>query len=464
MGAQKRIESGAEVIFTNVGNPQALGQPSFTFNRRVIALLSCPSMMVDFPEIERRMPTDVVERAARYRAMLSGGSVGAYTDARGVLGVRSEVAQFIEKRDGARLSGKASQNPCTAVSPDDIFLTNGASEAVAKVMKVLLRGQQDCVLVPIPQYPLYSATVALNSGELLPYFLQESSGWSLDVGRLYSTVKQAREQGKTVRAMVVINPGNPTGQCMSSKDLISVVKFCVEEGIVLLADEVYQKNIYSAGKEFTSLRPTMLSMGDPFASTLELVSFHSSSKGAMGECGLRGGYMQFENIDPIFKRELYKVLSISLSPNIIGNICIGLMVNPPAPGDPSYALHRREEQQVLSALRRRALRVAEVFNSCEGISCTPTDGALYSFPKLGMPEKAVQEARRLGKQPDTFYCLELLRETGISTVPGGGFGQEDGTYHFRTTILVPEDDLEGVLNMFKTFHANFLARFGRSKL
>jgi aspartate/methionine/tyrosine aminotransferase len=101
-----------------------------------------------------------------FRAL--GGSVGAYTDSRGVLGIREEVAKFIVQRDG-----------CGPVTADDVFVTNGASNGVCRVLTVLLRNPRDAVLVPIPQYPLYSASVALHDGTLLPYSLDEAAGWAV---------------------------------------------------------------------------------------------------------------------------------------------------------------------------------------------------------------------------------------------------------------------------------------------
>ena len=162
----------------------------------------------------------------------------------------------------------------------------------------------------------------------------------------------------------------------------------------------------------------------------------------------------------MFKRETYKLLSVSLSPNVVGNVTVGLMCNPPRPGDASYEKHEREKSGIIASLRRRARLVADTFNACEGVTCNDTDGAMYSFPRIWLPDGAVKAARAAAKAPDVFYCLALLNETGISTVPGSGFRQKPGQFHFRTTILPREEDLPAVLQRFREFHAGFMQRYG----
>merc|ERR1712025_1141816 len=101
---------------------------------------------------------------------------------------------------------------------------------------------------------------------------------------------EAKSKGLDVRAMVVINPGNPTGQCLDVATQQAMVTFCKEKGIVLMADEVYQANVYSDTKTFTSFKKVVGDMGKEFGKSFELASFHSTSKGLIGECGRRGGY------------------------------------------------------------------------------------------------------------------------------------------------------------------------------
>ncbi|RYG63689.1 aminotransferase class I/II-fold pyridoxal phosphate-dependent enzyme, partial [archaeon] len=218
----------------------------------------------------------------------------------------------------------------------------------------MIRGPSDGILVPIPQYPLYSASIALYGGALVPYYLTEDEGWALDTQELQRSLDEARAKGVCCRALVFINPGNPTGQCLTAESLEGLIRFCFHNRLILMADEVYQENIYNPSRPFVSARKVLGQMPEPLRSSLELVSFHTVSKGAYGECGLRGGYMELHNFHSKVLDELYKVASINLSPNVPGQVALGLMVNPPQPGQPSYAQHLQEKQALIGSLQRRA--------------------------------------------------------------------------------------------------------------
>lgn len=103
--------------------------------------------------------------------------------------------------------------------------------------------------------------------------------------------------------------------------------------------------------------------------------------------------------------------------------------------------------------------VADTFNSIEGFSCNPVQGAMYAFPQMKLPPKAIEAAKNAGKSADTFYAFELLEATGICIVPGSGFGQQPGTYHFRTTILPQPEKLKSMLEKFAEFHSGFLKKY-----
>lgn len=444
--ASELQKEGKKIIFTNVGNPHALGQKPLTFPRQVMALCQAPFLMED-PNVNLLFPSDAIERAKHYLTMTSGG-LGAYSDSRGLPGIRQEVAEFLLKRDGY------------PGDPELIFLTDGASKGVMQLLNALIRDERDGVLCPIPQYPLYSAAIQLFGGTLVPYYLDEESNWGLDTREIRKQVADARNKGITVRALVFINPGNPTGQCLSESNLRDLIDFCYRENIVLLADEVYQRNIYQDERPFISAKKVMMDMGYPYSKEVELISFHTVSKGFLGECGQRGGYFEMTNIHPETVDELYKVASISLSPNVPGQIFIGLMVNPPKPNDISYPLYASESKSIMESLRRRARMMTDGFNSCTNIVCNFTEGAMYSFPKVRLPPAAIAEAKNAGKAPDVFYCLKLLEATGISTVPGSGFGQKEGTFHMRTTILPSVEDMPGIMAMFKKFNEDFMSQYG----
>lgn len=188
--------------------------------------------------------SDVVKRAQQY--IDSVPSAGAYTDSAGIRAVREEVADFLLQRDGH------------ASDPDSIFLTSGASDSVRFCMQTILRtpesGFRDAILTPIPQYPLYSALTTLLQGNLAPYYLDESQGWACTVDNLTASLNAATEKGHVTKALVVINPGNPTGQVLSESNIRDIISWCREKGIMLLADEVYQENVYKEGARFVSFR------------------------------------------------------------------------------------------------------------------------------------------------------------------------------------------------------------------
>jgi alanine transaminase len=148
-----------EVVFCNIGNPQELGQMPISFFRQVLALCVCPDLMNNAAVVNSFAP-DAVARAKRYLASIPGGT-GAYSTSQGVHIVREEVAKFIEARDGY------------PADPENIFLTDGASSGVKSGLSLLIRDHNDGILTPVPQYPLYSATIALQGGTLIPYLLDE---------------------------------------------------------------------------------------------------------------------------------------------------------------------------------------------------------------------------------------------------------------------------------------------------
>ncbi|CAK9316563.1 unnamed protein product [Citrullus colocynthis] len=443
--ASELQKEGKKIVFTNVGNPHALGQKPLTFPRQVVALCQAPFLLED-PNVGLIFPPDAIARAKHYLSLIPGG-LGAYSDSRGIPAIRKEVAEFIGRRDGY------------PSDPELIYLTDGASKGVMQILNTIIRGEGDGILVPVPQYPLYSATIALFGGSLVPYYLEETANWGLDINDLRQSVAQARSKGINVRAMVIINPGNPTGQCLSEANLREILNFCFQENLVLLGDEVYQQNVYQDERPFISSRKVLLDMGPPIRNELQLISFHTVSKGYWGECGQRGGYFEMTNIPPRTVDEIYKVASISLSPNVPAQIFMGLMVNPPKPGDISYDRYIRESKGILESLRRRARIMTDGFNSCKNVVCNFTEGAMYSFPQIRLPPRAIEVAKQLGKVPDVFYCLKLLEATGISTVPGSGFGQKEGVFHLRTTILPAEEDMPEIMASFKKFNDAFMEEY-----
>jgi len=357
-----------------------------------------------YPELLKNpgnmFPSDVLERA---RKILKGfGPVGAYTHSKGSLSVRRSVADYIEERDGF------------PSNPDHIFLTNGASPGVQKVLQCLIQHKNVGIMLPIPQYPLYSASISLFQGIPVPYYLDESreTGWTLNLEEITRALQQARKKGTDVRALCVINPGNPTGNCLSKKNIEQIIEIAHKEHIVLLADEVYQTNVYSEERPFFSFKKILMEMGPDYADQ-ELFSFHSISKGMVGECGLRGGYFECQGVDQHIVDQLYKVASVDLCPNNVGQILIDMMVRPPVAGDASYPLYKEEMGDIYESLKRRSAKLVAALNKLEGVFCAPAQGALYVHPQITFPPKMLAAAEAEGQVPDEMYAMALLNATGV---------------------------------------------------
>lgn len=434
-----------DILYCNIGNPQSLGQQPVTFFREVLALCDHPALL-EKEETKSLFSADAISRAKAILATIPGRATGAYSHSQGIKGLRDAIAAGIASRDG-----------CPA-NADDIFITDGASPGVHMMMQLLIRNEKDGILCPIPQYPLYSASIALHGGTLVPYYLDESTGWGLKTSDLKDQLEDARSKGIDVRALVVINPGNPTGQVLAEENQYDIVKFCKEEGLVLLADEVYQENVYVSDKKFNSFKKIVRAMGYG-EDDLPLVSFQSVSKGYYGECGKRGGYFEITGFSAPVREQVYKIASVNLCSNITGQILASLVMNPPKPGDESYAAYKAEKDGILESLARRAKSLEDAFNNLEGFTCNKAEGAMYVFPQIRLPKKAIEAAKAAGKAPDAFYALRLLEATGIVVVPGSGFGQVPGTWHIRCTILPQEDKIPAVITRFKAFHEKFMAQY-----
>ncbi|KAF3792242.1 putative alanine aminotransferase [Nymphaea thermarum] len=421
-----------EILYCNIGNPQSLGQQPITFFREVLALCDHPCLL-EKDETHGLFSSDAIARAWQILDQIPGRATGAYSHSQGIKGLRDAIAEGIAARDGF---------PCNS---DDIFLTDGASPAV-------------------------------------PYYLDEASGWGLEVSELKQQIEDARSKGITVRALVVINPGNPTGQVLAEQNQREVVDFCKNEGLVLLADEVYQENIYVDDKKFISFKKVSRSMGYG-EEDIALVSFQSVSKGYYGECGKRGGYMEVTGFSASVREQIYKVASVNLCSNISGQILASLVMNPPKVfpfasaffvptfatqqfnkvgsqvGDESFDSYSAEKDGILSSLARRAKMLEDAFNCLEGVTCNKAEGAMYLFPRILLPQKAMEAADAAKTAPDAFYARRLLEATGIVVVPGSGFGQVPGTWHFRCTILPQEDKIPTVVSRLTEFHKAFMAEF-----
>ncbi|KAI4235509.1 MAG: hypothetical protein LQ349_003118 [Xanthoria aureola] len=434
-----------QVISANIGNPQQLDQKPITFFRQVLSLVEYPPLLENEEVLRSGLgyKQDVIDRA---RWLLNEvKSVGAYSASQGAPGIRESVARYIERRDGY------------PSDPANIFLSAGASSGVNTLMNVICAKPETGILVPIPQYPLYTATLAVLNARCVPYYLDESRTWGTDLSAIKQSYQKAKSEGTDVRAIVIINPGNPTGASLSATDVRNVLEFAAEEKLVVLADEVYQTNVFVG--QFTSfkkgLRDLQKEQPGKF-DNVEVASLNSISKGMVGECGHRGGYFELTGFDPKVAEQIYKFVSIMLCAPVTGQCLLEMAVNPPKEGDPSYPLYKEEYDAIAKGLEDRANALYEQFKKMEGVECQSPQGSMYLFPTIHLPQKAIEAAKAENRLPDEFYCFRLLDATGICVVPGSGFGQKEGTLHFRTTFLAPGTEWVGKIT---EFHRGFMDEF-----
>ncbi|XP_003372184.1 aminotransferase, classes I and II superfamily [Trichinella spiralis] len=459
---EKELSKGVEkpfktVIRANIGDAHAMLQRPVTFIRQVVSGCAYPKLL----ETDL-FPQDVKDRVRRLLTACGGHSVGSYSASVGIETIREDVAKYICERDGG-----------IASNPDNIILSNGASESIRGLLKMFNKcdqsGKLPGIMIPIPQYPLYSATVVEYGMHLIGYYLDEENNWGLNVGELKRALEESRAHCNPV-LLCVINPGNPTGQVLTRENIEEVVRFAHENKLFLFADETtYTKHSpnFIPSKKFSWRWDRRTAAWSWPVFILHLKDTWES------ECGLRGGYAEIVNMDPEILAMYKKSISAKLCPSVLGQIVMDCVVQPPKPGDLSYelfiklyvylcncAFDLQEKTEILKTLKEKATKISNAFNSVEGIKCNAVQGAMYAFPRLFLPEKAIQKAKSLGQKPDFYYAMNLLESTGICVVPGSGFGQKEGTFHFRTTILPPPDIFEEMIQRLTAFQKKFLADHG----
>ena len=237
---QQRLSKGeklpfSEIFLCNVGNPHQLGQPPLTFNRQVLACMMDKQLLT--AGIYHK---DVIEKAKLLYSYIP--SAGAYAESQGIRQIRENCAKFMMKRDGF------------PSNPNHVFLSNGASESIKNLLSCLIRDGKDGIMIPVPRYPLYSADIILKGGVMIPYYLNEENKWSLDLEDLEKNYNEAKAKGLNPRAIVVINPGNPTGAVLTKKNIEDVITFSYKKSLFIIADEVYQHNVFDNKVQFVSFK------------------------------------------------------------------------------------------------------------------------------------------------------------------------------------------------------------------
>ena len=302
----------------------------------------------------------------------------------------------------------------------DAFVTTGASEAIDICLTALVNEGEN-VLLPTPGYPLYTAISSKLMMYGIPYYLDEKNNWQPDIEDIKSKINE-----KT-KAIVLINPNNPTGSIYSKEILLQIIDLAKKHNIVIFADEIYDKLIFD-NKELISIAS--------LDKEVSCITFGGLSKNYMVPgfrigWGVVSGEMSVltDYIDAI-NRILRSRLSANhpeqytIAPCLLGN-----------------SEHLIEANEKLT--KRRDLTV-EMLNSVPGISCVKPEGAFYALPRLENIDS------------DDTFVKELIRETGVVVVPGSGFGQVPGTAHFRLVFLPNEVILEKAYKLVIDFYQKYL--------
>ena len=452
--AAELTRQGIETIPCNIGNPQAFGQQPISYYREVLSFLEVPHKLTReriLSRLFRRNPeafedlndgdfaSDYVLDVCNDILSRLRTGLGAYTESKGPHFIREAIAEYIDRRDGVSASAGVRSDP------EAVFLTNGASEAAKNIIDMLIAGPGDGIMIPTPQYPLYSAAITKAGGRAINYYPNEDSGWTLSSAILEEAFDKAEGKKIKVKAIVVINPANPTGAVLPDRDGREVVDFAHENGLAIIADEVYQDNLYEA--EFVSFAKLVGQRPVP------LFSLHSTSKGFCGECGHRGGYVEVRNppqiqiADSTFMEVMTTLASVSLCSNTVGQVLTYLMVKPPLEGSAPHEQFVKEKEGVLRDLYEKAEMIRAAFEEMDGVECFGKTGAMYLFPRLN---------RLPANTTDFDYCMSLLNTTGLCTVQGEGFGQRPGTHHLRIAFLPPRELLERVLPEWIKFHNEYV--------
>ncbi|KAG9274633.1 alanine aminotransferase 2-like isoform X1 [Astyanax mexicanus] len=441
---QGLVKRYKDVIDVSSGNPHGMGLKPLTFVRQVLATCFYPSLVHD-----ESLPLDVRQRAQSLLAECDGESIGSYPATYGMKHVRSSVSTFITRRDGV------------VSDPDNIIISNGSQHALILILKLLVQGrglQQTGVLTPVPCYRSFNKALVAQGAVSVPYYLCEEQGWTVQVEELRRALQAARGHCNPM-VLYLINPGNPSGHVQSKASIEEVIRFAAEERLFIMADEVYQGCVFGKDSEFYSYKKVLSEMGPPYSTNVELASFHSVSKGFMGECGLRCGYVEMVNLDPQVMRYAYQAFSINALASVPGQITLDVMLNPPEPGDPSYAVYAQEVKSVMSAIKNNAQRIMDVVSGLPGMTCQPINGGIFMFLRLHLSKAAIEHAEEKDLEPDLLYSMRLLEDTGLCVAPGCELRQKQGTHHIRICLATPEEIMEDVLHRLKSFHLRFIKEF-----
>jgi len=308
------------------------------------------------------------------------------------------------------------------VSPDRVFITAGTSEAIDLTLTALLDGDGE-VLVPMPTYPMYTAVIARIGARAVYYRTDPSRGWIPDLEHVKSLVTPA------TRAIVVIDPNNPTGASYPTDVRKSILEFAEQHGLALVADEVYGDLGYEG-----SVAPI-----GSFNHDASVISFSSLSKAYLAP-GWRTGWLSIgrtPRLDDV-AAAIRKLTDGRLCSTVPMQYAVAAALN----GDKSHQVSFRTE------LKARATLTADSLRAMPGMTVTTPTAGFYAMPRVALPPG----------RTDEDFVLGLLRETGVLCVYGSGFGLPAAEGYFRIVFLASLDELKTVYRLMSDFTADFLGR------
>ncbi|MAM71973.1 MAG: aminotransferase [Gammaproteobacteria bacterium] len=338
-----------------------------------------------------------------------------YSDSKGLFSARKAVMHETQ-----RLGIKG-------VEIDDIYLGNGVSELIVMAMQALLNNGDE-VLIPAPDYPLWTAAVSLSGGRPVHYRCDEEADWFPDINDIRNKISDR------TRALVLINPNNPTGAVYSKELLEEIIKLAREHELILYADEIYDKILYDDAKHV------------PLASLCDdllILTFNGLSK-TYRLAGFRSGWMYISG-DKSQARDYIEGLEVLTNMRLCSNVPAQLAIQTALGGYQSI------NELIIPGGRLRDQRdlAHRMLNDIPGVSCTLPKGAIYLFPKL--------DPKKFKISNDEKLILELLLQEKVLMVQGSGFNIPD-QQHFRIVFLPREDVLEDALEKL----ARFLDKYSQS--
>jgi alanine-synthesizing transaminase len=367
--------SGKELLYLNIGDPN----------------------VYDF-----ETPKHIIE--ATYQAMLENKN--GYAPSSGIKPAIDAIVRDAERKGITNIL--------------DVFVTTGASEAIEICLTALLNPGEN-FLMPTPGYPLYTAVQSKLELEPNPYYLDEANGWQPDIEDIKSKIND-----KT-RAIVLINPNNPTGSICKKETLLQIIDLAIEHNLVIFADEIYDKLLFGE-KEFISIAS--------LNKEVSCITFSGLSKNYVAP-GFRIGWGVVSG-NPSLMADYIEAINKLLRSRVSANHPEQYAIVAALDGDQSHLA------EINTKLKKRLDLVKSKIETIPGISLVHPEGAFYAFPSIDVED-------------DNHFCMELLKVTGVVVVPGTGFGQKPGSHHFRIVILPPEDVLNRAFDKIAEFYAKYKA-------